>query len=181
MTWTYPEVGVTRTGLPGPVGFRWLRVRHRLGPGDGRDLSELGEALLTWRVHAAAGVPLRTSAPRAAAGVDAETRLGVGPVRLRTPCRVVWVEATGDRVAFAYGTLPGHPFRGEEAFVIERDGAGDLWFAAQSVSRPAWRVLRPAGPLVRIPQRLYLRLLARGARRLLRAAQADHLPDNDRR
>ena len=178
-TWTYPNVGVTRTGAAGavPEGYRRLHVRHRLGSASGPgDLGRLGEALLTWQVHAAAGISMQASAPRAAPGVDAETRLGFGPLRPQTPCRVVWVEKTRDRVAFGYGTLPGHLFSGEEAFAIEQDDAGHLWLVATAVSCPQWRMLKPVGPLVRVVQRLYLRLLARGARRVLRAGRVPSRP-----
>jgi uncharacterized protein (UPF0548 family) len=162
MTWTYDEVGATRTGVI-PPGYRSLRVRHRIGHGD---LGLLGEALLIWRVHAVAGVPVEASAGRAAPGVDAEARIGVGPLRLPAPCRVVWVEAAEDRVAFAYGTLPGHPFVGEESFAVERDGEGDLWFVAAAFSRPNWWAVRMTGPVAPALQRLYLARLAGGARRL---------------
>lgn len=167
MTWTYAEVGATREG-PLPPGYRHLDVRYPLRR-PVADLPALGEALLTWRLHAAIGVPMLASARRAAPGVDAQARLGVGPLRLPSPCRVVWVEESGlsggDRVAFGYGTLPGHVFSGEESFSIERDADG-LWFAARAFSRPVRWWARAAGPLVPLGQRLYLRRLAAGARSL---------------
>jgi uncharacterized protein (UPF0548 family) len=46
--------------------------------------------------------------------------LGVAAIRLRAPCRIVYVIDEPDRRGFAYGTLPGHPERGEEAFIISR-------------------------------------------------------------
>lgn len=44
--------------------------------------------------------------------------VGAGPLRLRAPCRVVYTVTESRRRGFAYGTLPGHPECGEEAFVI---------------------------------------------------------------
>jgi len=162
---TYPEVGATRAG-PLPGGYRHLHVRHRLGPGD---LGAVGRALLTWRVHAAARVLVDADAPVADVGVDVRTRLGVGPLRLVVPCRVVWAE-TGERaVGFGYGSLPGHPFVGEEAFRVERDDDGVLWFVVDAFSRPAWAWLVPLARAVPVVQHAYLRLLAHGARRLARA------------
>ncbi|WP_206074421.1 YndJ family transporter [Antribacter gilvus] len=167
---TYAEVGATaRTDLP--PGYAHLRARHRLGPGTADDLARVGEALLTWRVHAAARVRLATSAAVAAPGVRVTTLLGVGELRLVEPCEVIWTERTDARVAFGYGTLPGHVFVGEEAFVIERDADG-LWFTAVAFSRPAvwWtRALRLAVPLF---QHAYLAWLARGARAVLRETEA---------
>ncbi|MCF4120969.1 DUF1990 domain-containing protein [Antribacter sp. KLBMP9083] len=164
---TYGEVGAT-AGDDLPPGYAHLRVRHHLGPGSRDDLELVGEALLSWRVHARARVQLATSAPAAAVGVRVTTRLGVGRLRLVEPCEVIWVERSDAKVAFGYGTLPGHVFTGEEAFAIERDADG-LWFTAVAFSRPvAWwaRALRLLVPTF---QRAYLAWLARGARAVLRS------------
>ena len=164
---TYPDVGATRHG-PLPSGYRALRVRHLLGAGaDAVDLERVGDALLRWRVHAAAHVEVIPSAPEAAEGVRVASRPGVGLLRLSVPCAVVWVERTPRRVGFGYGTLPRHPFRGEEAFTVELDDTGDLWFVVTAFSEPAVTSVRLLGPTVVIGQRLYLRVLARGARRVL--------------
>ena len=165
---TYREVGATRAGRL-PTGYRTLRVRHLLARSAPReDAARVGDALLRWQVHAAAHVDLRVTAAEAAPGVCVTTRLGVGPLRLAEPCEVVWTERSDDRTGFGYGTLPGHLFRGEEAFTVERDGAGDLWFVVTAYSVGAVRWVRLLGPLVVVGQRLYLRLLAHGARRVLR-------------
>lgn len=162
---TYPEVAATHRG-PLPAGYRHLQVRHRLGPGD---LDVVGRGLLAWRVHAAAHVTVHAGAPVADVGVDVRTHLGAGPLRLVVPCRVVWVETGGHTVGFGYGSLPGHPFTGEESFRVERDDAGVLWFVVDAFSRPAWRWLVPLAWAVPLVQHGYLRLLAHGARRLARA------------
>ncbi|WP_082574299.1 YndJ family transporter [Cellulomonas sp. Root137] len=166
---TYPGVGATQGG-PLPAGYRHLRIRHLLGPGSRPDdLARVGDALLRWRVHAAAGIELLHDADAAAPGVRVASRLGIGPVRLHEPCEVVWVERTADRVGFGYGTVSGHLFRGEEAFTVERDAAGDLWFVVTAYSVPDLWWVRAVGPLTVVGQRAYLRLLARGARRVLAA------------
>lgn len=162
---TYPEVAATRGG-PLPAGYRHLHVRHRLGAGD---LDVVGRGLLAWRVHAAAHVTVHADAPVADVGVDVRTHLGAGPLRLVVPCRVVWAEAGERAIGFGYGSLPGHPFTGEESFRVERDEAGVLWFVVDAFSRPVWRWLVPLARAVPLVQRAYLRLLAHGARRLARA------------
>ncbi|WP_129337602.1 DUF1990 family protein [Cellulomonas endophytica] len=171
MSLTYDAVGATRAGTP-PAGHRRLGVRHRLGPGTAADLARVGEDLLAWRVHAAAGVRLRTGAPRAAPGVDVEALLGLGRARVPAPCTVVWTVADARRVGFAYGTRPGHVFSGEEAFVVERDAAGDLWFVVRAFSRPVHPLTRALGPAVPVGQRAFVALLALGARRRLRRGRA---------
>jgi uncharacterized protein (UPF0548 family) len=168
MTFTYPEVGATRTGRR-PGGYRHLTVRRRLSrhAHPAEDLAWLGEQLLTWQVHAAARVRLEADAPVAAPGVRVTTLLGVGPAVLREACEVVWVERTADRVAFGYGTLPGHAFVGEEMFAVERDASGDLWWRIEVFSRPVLWWLRPIAWALPTFQRLFAHHLGRGASRLL--------------
>ncbi|OLT45564.1 DUF1990 family protein [Cellulosimicrobium sp. CUA-896] len=168
MTFTYPEVGATRSGTR-PDGYRHLTLRRRVSrhAHPAEDLAWLGEQLLTWRVHAAARVRLEADAPAAAPGVRVTTLLGAGPVVLREACEVVWVERGADRVAFGYGTLPGHAFVGEEMFAVERDAAGDLWWRIEVFSRPAPWWLRPFARVVPLAQRTFAHRLGRGAARLL--------------
>jgi uncharacterized protein (UPF0548 family) len=161
---TYGEVGATRTG-PLPSGYRHLRYRTSLGR---LDLAAAGDAILDWRLHRAAGVRIEATAPRAAEGVTVVSGLGVGPLRLRAPCRVVWAVADGSRAGFGYGTLPGHPARGEEAFLVERDDRGEVWFGVTAFSRPAGVLMTAAGPFAVAFQHLYARHLAATLRRLTR-------------
>lgn len=164
---TYAPVGATRERVEAWTGLgprdRVLRAHHRVARGaDESQRAALARDLRAWRVHGSAGVRVRAPGP-AEPGVDVVTLLGVGPLAVRAPTRVVWADHEG----FGYGTLPGHPFAGEEAFrAVLRDG--DLWLDVEAYSRPAWAVARTAGPVVPLLQRLYVRLLARAARRLHR-------------
>ena len=70
-------------------------------------------------------------------------RLGLGPLALSAPVRVVYVIDGPDRRGFAYGTLPGHPESGEEAFLVERRPDGTVWcritaFSGQRAGWPSW-------------------------------------------
>lgn len=159
---TYAEVGATRDG-PLPAGYRHLAYRTSLGHGV---LRTAGEAILSWRLHEAAGVRVRASAPRAAAGVGVTSELGYGRVSLSAPCVVVWTVEDDDRVGFGYGTLPGHPARGEESFVVTRAANGEVWFTVTAFSRPGRWFTRIAGPLLPMFQRAYARRLGRTLRRL---------------
>ncbi|MFF4648504.1 DUF1990 family protein [Streptomyces sp. NPDC001380] len=168
---TYPEVGATRAGAL-PSGYHHLRYRTLLG--HGRDVLEAaGEAVLTWRMHRAAGVRVHASG-RAAPGVDVEVVLGAGPLRLRAPCRVVWAAVEPDRAGFAYGTLRGHPERGEESFVVERGDDGAVRLSVTAFSLPGRWFTRAAGPVVPYAQHLYARRCGQVLRRL--AAAAPHSP-----
>jgi uncharacterized protein (UPF0548 family) len=65
---------------------------------------------------------------------------------------VVYTEEGRDRRGFAYGTLPGHPEQGEEAFLLDLTGNGDVHFRIRAFSRPASLLARVGGPLTRAVQ-----------------------------
>lgn len=162
---TYPEVSATRHG-PLPAGYRHLRYRTRLG--DGTAVMALAaQALLGWQMHEAMGMRVRASGPRAAAGVTVLSRPGLGPLRLAAPCRVVWAEDTPDRAGFGYGTMPGHPMRGEEAFVVTLDPDNQVWLDIRAFSRPARWYVQLAGPAVHLLQRAYAHRCGAVLRRLI--------------
>jgi uncharacterized protein (UPF0548 family) len=154
---TYDEVGATRTGVL-PDGFAHLRHRVEVGPAS--VFGAAGEAILTWQLHRRAGVGMRVSAPRAAPGVEATTTLGIGRIGLTAPCRVIWVDDTPERAGFGYGTVAGHPVRGEEAFTVEIVD-GRTFFAVTAFSRPAAWYTRAAGPVLPLLQRQYVAHLGR--------------------
>ena len=81
---------------------------------------------------------------------------------LPLPTRVVLLEIDEARVMYAVGTLPGHPFSGEESFTLEQTDDGSVWLTVRSFARPAawW-----AWPL--LPGLLLARTMI--ARRFLRA------------
>src|SRR5690606_24299967 len=99
---TYPEVGATAS-RPLPSGYRHLSYRTRVGPASA--MPAAAEAILGWRLHRSLGIGFDVSAPRAAPGVRATTRLGVGRLAIQAPCRVVWTVSEPERAGFAYGTL----------------------------------------------------------------------------
>lgn len=152
---TYAEVGATREG-PMPEGYSHLSVRTRLGAGP-RVFREAADAVLDFRMHRAIPARIKASAQRVEPGVTVEVGLGVGPLRLNAPCKVVWVERGERRSGWAYGTLRGHPERGEEAFVVEMDEAGDVWLTVSAFSRPGGPLTRLGGPIVPVLQRAYAR------------------------
>lgn len=147
---TYAEVGQTRAGTL-PSGYHRLRRRVTIGSGLAR-FEDASAALLSWAMHRGAGVHVRPSSETVVEGVVAVLRLGVGPVALRAPVRVVYVIGESQRNGFAYGTLPGHPERGEEAFIVELHNTGTVTFTITAFSQPASALARIAGPLGRALQ-----------------------------
>jgi uncharacterized protein (UPF0548 family) len=75
----------------------------------------------------------------------------VGPFSLKAPARVVYVVNEKKRRGFAYGTLAGHPERGEESFIVELADDGSVWLEIRAFSRPSswmWWAVYPALRLV---------------------------------
>jgi len=95
---------------------------------------------------------------RVVEGAEYRITAAWGPLAVREPVRVVAVVDTADRCGFAYGTLPGHPVSGEEAFVVHRAADGTVALTLRSLTRPApdgpWR---PAFPLLLLAQRHFRR------------------------
>lgn len=102
------------------------------------------------RIYAPSGVELVRP------GDTGVLRLGWGALSFREPVRVVLVIDEPARRGFAYGTLPGHPLRGEESFVVEHRADDAVCLTIRSVSRPAnagWWLLTP---LLRLVQAWFL-------------------------
>jgi uncharacterized protein (UPF0548 family) len=161
---TYQDVGGTSGALP--AGYHHLRRSLVIGVGAAVFAGAAAD-LFSWQVHLRAGLRVTSSAAEAAQGAVVLLAIGAGPVRIGAPCRVVYAIAQPRRQGFAYGTLPGHPESGEEAFVIEQRADGKVEFTITAFSRPATTVARAAGPLGRLVQQHY-------TRRYLRALAESH-------
>ncbi|MGV9614893.1 DUF1990 family protein [Nocardia xishanensis] len=149
---TYREIGATKGELPD--GYYHFRLQRRLG--NGRDLFErAGAEILAYRMQKGVGIFDRASTPTAEPGTLLTVRLGIGPLAIVAPCRVVYVFDDENRRGFAYGTLPGHPEVGEELFSVEYDPADDsVHGVVTAFSTPATWYTAVGGPLVRLLQRV---------------------------
>ncbi len=161
---TYPEQGATAR-LPLPAGYHHLHHRTRIG--SGRAVFEAaGAAVTTFGLHRASGLTVRSGHGAVRPGSRVVVGIGLGPLRIEAPCRVVWTAYEPTRIGFAYGTVSGHPERGEESFLVHRDPDGTVWFEVTAFSRPDRWYTRLAGPVVPVAQRRYARRLGRTLRRL---------------
>jgi uncharacterized protein (UPF0548 family) len=147
---TYPEMGATRDRVL-PAGYGHLRRDARVGAGQAA-FDRAVDGLFGWDMHRGAGLTVTSTRTRAAPGVVVVLRAGWGPLRLRIPCRVVYTVDEPDRRGFAYGTLPGHPEQGEEAFIVTRANTGEVNFHIHAFSRPASPLARLGAPLTRVIQ-----------------------------
>lgn len=141
---TYPEVGATRGELP--PGYHHVREQRLL---TGSDFELVTKRLMTWEMHERAGFGVASSSDAVVVGGVVVVRRRVGPMTFKAPCRVVYVVDEPTRRGFAYGTLPGHPESGEEAFIVEAKPDGSLVATITAFSRPATFLARAGGPLGR--------------------------------
>lgn len=109
---------------------------------------------MSWGVQRGAGLHVDASSERATKGFTVTVRLGVGPVAVRVPCIVVFTVDEARRRGFAYGTLPGHPERGEELFLVEHRDDDSVRLTIRAFSRPALWWSRASGPAGRLVQRV---------------------------
>lgn len=163
LRFTYAEVGGTAT-TPLPVGYHHIDHSTVIGTGQ-RTFGALAEALLSWRLQRAAGFVVATAQHTVTLGATV-LNATAGPAGLVTPCRVVDVVDAHDRRGFSYGTLPGHPLRGEERFTVELDDAGRVVLRIVSFSVPTGlAAFAPA--LARLGQRAVNRRYAAAACRVV--------------
>lgn len=197
---TYPQIGLTHalaaldTGdIHFPPGYRGVDITIRVGTGVD-DFRALAEGILGWEIQRRAGLTVKAEA-RARVGGRVVSGFGVGALRLPVPCEVVWTESgenrpTSDGAAsagatgavsagagplmagFGYGTLPGHPASGEEAFVAildadTEDSGGAVHFRLLAFSRPAGLVFTLGSPITMLTQKLVTRSYLAAARSLV--------------
>lgn len=142
---TYQEVGATALAAL-PEGYRHDRVSTDLGGGSGT-WARSQDALRTWQGHRRAGADIYPAAAPLTTGTDVIVTVRLALVFVIAPCRIVYTTAGPDRFGFAYGTLTGHPERGEKAFHVTKQDDGTVSFEIVAFSRPATAATRLGGPL----------------------------------
>lgn len=155
---TYSEVGATAGALP--AGYHHVRAERVVG--HGRELFERAcDELLSGQVQRRAGAHVHLSEVPLRTGTLLRMRLRMGALAFDAPCVVVWAERSRDLCGFAYGTLPGHPERGEERFELRITASGDVVFSIVAFSAPARWFTRLGAPVARrVQARITRRYLA---------------------
>ncbi|MCU1572040.1 MAG: hypothetical protein JWO93_122 [Micrococcaceae bacterium] len=165
---TYPEVGETLALIEGhgnwPRAYRRVQQQQHVGQGP-EAYSRLAEGVLSWGIQRGAGLSV-SAGPRVVPSGRVRSGFGVGTLRLPVPCEVVWTREPAAAVAlpeggfrpqwagFGYGSLPGHPATGEEAFVARLEADGAVTFQVLAFSRPAGLAFRLGTPVTVLMQRL---------------------------
>lgn len=162
---TYPEVGATRDAVL-PAGYDHVERSVVVGTGT-EDFERAAAAVFDWRMQRGIGLQVRASGPAGEPGTVVVLTAGLPRLGYDIPCRVVWARTTGDERGFAYGTLPGHPESGEEAFLVRLEPGGDVVFTLRVFARLASPLARLGGPVSTLAQRLaterYLTAIHRAA------------------
>jgi len=143
---TYDDIGATLRGGALPAGFHHDRYELEL-PNRADGFTRAIEGLRSWAPHIGAGLTVEPDR-LAPVGSTVAVAAPVGPLTAVAVCRVVVIVDEPDRYGFAYGTLPGHPEQGEEAFIVEHV-AGRLVFRIVAFSKPAEMLARLGGPVTR--------------------------------
>lgn len=155
-SWTYPQVGATlahlRDGTPLPERHHQLTRSRPLGYG-GATYDAAVQDLFTWQVQRRAGLAVRADARADEPGAVAELVVGPWPLAVAAPVRVVDVLDEPGRAGFAYGTLPGHPESGEEAFVVSIDDDGAVRLTVTAFSRAGTWWARAGAPVATYVQK----------------------------
>jgi uncharacterized protein (UPF0548 family) len=155
---TYPEVG--QTGGELPPGYRHIRRAAPIGRG-AADFQRVSDQLFRWEMHRRAGLALVTADEQAELGADVLVGLRLGPLTFTAPCRIVRMVDEPRARGFAYGTLPGHPECGEEAFVVRLGDDDIVRMEITAFSKPARWFSRLGSPLARrVQSRITTRYLS---------------------
>ncbi|MGI8756959.1 MAG: DUF1990 family protein [Acidimicrobiales bacterium] len=123
--------------------------------GTGRDPFERARAALRAFVPQRAVASVLPDDAVAVLGATVLVALRLGPVTVVAPDRIVAVVDEADRWGFAYGTLPGHPERGEEGFEVVARPDGSVVARVTVSARPALPASSLLAPVVQRVSRHY--------------------------
>jgi uncharacterized protein (UPF0548 family) len=165
---TYAEVGQTRQQAL-PERYRHQRLAADVGSG-ATAWAKAKEALATWQAQRHLGLGIYPPDAPVVAGTVVLATADIGPARIVLPCRVVYCTDEAMSFGFAYGTLPGHPERGEESFHVRLDDQGVVSFHVVAFSRPGDLATKLAGPIATSVQSMATRRYIEGIKRYVGSA-----------
>ena len=174
-TLSYNFPGLTKSPpqtLPG-----WKIDRERVLLGHGEDVYRRAQsAIERWAMFPSAVASVfRPTSP--AIGQNVVVVYFTAPLQMWMvfPARVIYCrndsEEPFDRFGFAYGTLSGHPERGEERFLVEWNRRDDtVWYDLLAISRPGHWLARLGYPYTRLEQARFRKLSSQAMRAAVIAA-----------
>lgn len=147
---TYVEQGAILTGKI-PENFYHLAETMDLGQG-AETFALASDGLRTWKAHRLAGMRVFPEGAPLQVGMTVVVTMGTSFVAIAAPCRILAVIDEPRRFGFVYGTLPGHPEQGEEAFIVTIGEDDEVRFNVIAFSRSGDPLTRLIGPLGRTIQ-----------------------------
>lgn len=148
---TYAETAAALSGKH-PLGYR--HDHHEVVLGRGAETFDRAvQGLQMWTTHRVPGIRVLPEGTEVRPGATVVVTIGTPLSAIAAPCRVIDIVDEPGRWGFAYGTLPGHPEEGEEAFIASISDDGTVAFAITAFSRPASSLMRISGPVARAVQR----------------------------
>jgi uncharacterized protein (UPF0548 family) len=149
-----------------PPGFHVDRAVTSLDAADGT-FERARVALEGWEAHAGAGVSIMPRDAPLEPGVTVafvSRQLGLW---ILAACRITERIDTATEFGFTYATLPGHPERGQERFVVTREASGVVTFTIDVTWRSDALLARLGSPIsARLQRRAtegYLEAMRRAA------------------
>jgi uncharacterized protein (UPF0548 family) len=168
---TYDEVGASLGELP--PGYAHGRYGADLGTAP-NTFERAVDALEAWATHTGAGISVRPGHAPIEVGTVVAQRIRMGPLTSIACCRIVRVIDEPDRFGYAYGTLPLHPVKGEEAFLVTRPadaGDGEVRLDITAFSKPGHPLMRAIKPISRFTQVAVTRRYLKGVKEHIAAHQ----------
>jgi uncharacterized protein (UPF0548 family) len=161
---SYPEVGLSRTGVAG----RFWVDRHRVCVGHGAEGFAVAQrAVRQWKMFPEEMVELFFRDRPVEVGTMVAVLFRAPGFWSLNPARILYVideeiERKGDlvqRFGFAYGTMADHLECGEEQFLVEWNHVDDsVWYHLTAYSRPRHWIVWLGYPYARMQQARFRRL-----------------------
>ncbi len=174
---SYDFVGCTRDERFS-VRHGWNMDHHRVLLGHGPEAFDRGRAAIdAWQMFSQEMTKVfGHDLPHENLTVAVLYRVSIAPLWLLMPARIVYtindtMTRDGQRIeryGFAYGTLPDHPERGEERFLVEWNRADDIvHYDLLAISQPRDLLARVGFPYARREQARFRRLSGRAMQRAI--------------
>jgi len=143
-------------GVPCISGEWNVLLESRVIGRGAQEFSRARDRILSWQMHQGAGIRVQADGD-VMVGRRVTLSVGVGPLLIPASCEVVEVIDGVAEAGFAYGTLPGHPERGEEAFLVRLVEDDVVVGSVAAFSRPAPWGASLLSPLAQRAQRIVAR------------------------
>ncbi len=147
---TYDHVGSTLD--PDRWAAPAMRVRHRTVGRGPVAFEAARHSLRTWVPQLGIGATVEPEGEAVVAGATIVIVLRRGPLHVVAPDRIIGVVDEPRRFGFAYGSLPGHPERGEESFLVEHLDDDTVRATIRVQAGPGTLAAHAVAPLVRAVQ-----------------------------